>query len=72
MKRKDCPETDSLRKQSLERYGKEVWGTQSRDVRTSHLRGNVHGVTGLRAFQTTGRQQGTQLAENVYTSQVNR
>ena len=46
MEREDCRETDSLRKQSLEGHGKERRGTQSRDVRGSHLCGKVQGVSG--------------------------
>ena len=45
MEREECLETDSLRKQSLERHENEVWGTQSDDVRGSHLCGKVQGVS---------------------------
>ena len=65
MEREDSPETNSIREQSLEGHGYEVRGTQSGNVREFHLLGKLQGISGQRAFQNTGRQKGTQLAENV-------
>ena len=65
MEREDSLETNSIREQSFEDYGYEVWGTQTGNVRGFHLLGKLQGIFGQRAFQNTGRQKGTQLAENV-------
>ena len=46
MEREDCLETDRLRKQSHERHGNEVRGTQSGDVCGGHLCGKLEGISG--------------------------
>ena len=43
---------------------KKSTGTQSGDFRGCHLCGKIQGISRQRASQTTGRQQGTQSAEN--------
>ena len=42
----NCLKANIIRKQSLERHGNEVRGTQGGNVRGSHLRGEVQGVFG--------------------------